>query len=545
MAYGTNAHPPYKDQGPLIAALPPHLVPSSSYFDNTPVSSSEQQKSRTKRLVIVGDVHGRLLALKTLLTKVGFDHRNGDHLILAGDLITKGPNSAGVVQLAMDVGASAVRGNHEDKVLAIASEKERHKKQRKKKGKKGGHKKKQKKQDAATWSDESEEASEEDELSVSSDDDDGNNNNDDDDRATKSGNGDHKSVLRSLTKSQLAWVASLPVILRVGNLSSSTPFSADGSIATAPTKKPIHPPKAPWDAGEVVVVHAGLVPNVPLEKQDAWACMNMRSLLYPAAEEGKKKKTKGKNGKKSKKDKESSVEDDEEEDTEQQLSDLNVNNDQEGTLEKHKGKKGGKGGNETDDGNSDGDAVVAVPSDTREGEPWSRAWNRVQNSIADHSDRMVVVYGHDARSGLQAEPVNVRIWQGPGIAAESDAFEVLSGSSGDEHEKENNEEAQGEEEEEGANEDEEEEEEEEEEEVDEDGQKNGKIEARRRRKKHGKSHRGKRRRKGIRYAFGLDSGCGHGRQLSALVIEALPPSTGEISASGSIRHEVVQVDCSA
>jgi hypothetical protein len=40
---------------------------------------------------------------------------------------------------------------------------------------------------------------------------------------------------------------------------------------------------------------------------------------------------------------------------------------------------------------------------------------------------------------------------------------------------------------------------------------------------------------GLRYAFGLDSGCGHGRQLSALVVEAGP---------AGVSHTVVQVDCS-
>ncbi|KAK3905748.1 hypothetical protein C8A05DRAFT_30444, partial [Staphylotrichum tortipilum] len=41
---------------------------------------------------------------------------------------------------------------------------------------------------------------------------------------------------------------------------------------------------------------------------------------------------------------------------------------------------------------------------------------------------------------------------------------------------------------------------------------------------------------GTRYAFGLDSGCGHGKQLTALIVEAGP---------GGITHRVEQVDCSA
>lgn len=71
----------------------------------------------SSRLIIVGDVHGMLNELTALLDKVQFD-KNSDHLILAGDLISKGPDSPGVVDLAMSLGATAVRGNHEDHILA-------------------------------------------------------------------------------------------------------------------------------------------------------------------------------------------------------------------------------------------------------------------------------------------------------------------------------------------------------------------------------------------------------------------------------------------
>lgn len=58
-------------------------------------------------------------SLLDLLTKADFNEKH-DHLILAGDMISKGPDSKGVVDLAMKVGASAVRGNHEDRVLKAA-----------------------------------------------------------------------------------------------------------------------------------------------------------------------------------------------------------------------------------------------------------------------------------------------------------------------------------------------------------------------------------------------------------------------------------------
>lgn len=42
-----------------------------------------------------------------------------DHLIFTGDLINKGPDSAGVVDLAREHSASSVRGNHEDRILLL------------------------------------------------------------------------------------------------------------------------------------------------------------------------------------------------------------------------------------------------------------------------------------------------------------------------------------------------------------------------------------------------------------------------------------------
>jgi hypothetical protein len=68
------------------------------------------------RLIIVGDVHGMKDDLIHLLDKVDFQRKH-DHLILAGDVISKGPDSPGVVDLAMELGASVVRGNHEDRIL--------------------------------------------------------------------------------------------------------------------------------------------------------------------------------------------------------------------------------------------------------------------------------------------------------------------------------------------------------------------------------------------------------------------------------------------
>ena len=56
-----------------------------------------------------------------LLDKVSFSPTD-DHLIFTGDLINKGPDSAGVVDLARQYSASCVRGNHEDRVLLLRND---------------------------------------------------------------------------------------------------------------------------------------------------------------------------------------------------------------------------------------------------------------------------------------------------------------------------------------------------------------------------------------------------------------------------------------
>lgn len=68
------------------------------------------------RTLIVGDVHGCADELDDLLRAAAFT--KGDRLILVGDLVAKGPDSAGVVARARELGARAVLGNHEMPVLA-------------------------------------------------------------------------------------------------------------------------------------------------------------------------------------------------------------------------------------------------------------------------------------------------------------------------------------------------------------------------------------------------------------------------------------------
>ena len=67
------------------------------------------------RTVIVGDVHGCRRELEQLLERIRFS--NGDRLVFVGDLVARGPDSLGVLDIVRRTGALVVRGNHEQKLL--------------------------------------------------------------------------------------------------------------------------------------------------------------------------------------------------------------------------------------------------------------------------------------------------------------------------------------------------------------------------------------------------------------------------------------------
>ncbi|MFZ5894374.1 MAG: metallophosphoesterase [Myxococcota bacterium] len=68
------------------------------------------------RTIVIGDVHGCVVELNELLSKVGV--ASGDQVVFVGDLVARGPDSRGVLRLVRELGAKAVRGNHEERLLA-------------------------------------------------------------------------------------------------------------------------------------------------------------------------------------------------------------------------------------------------------------------------------------------------------------------------------------------------------------------------------------------------------------------------------------------
>ncbi|KAG0343742.1 hypothetical protein BG005_002226 [Podila minutissima] len=292
---------------------------------NSKWAPSTESSTQRKRLVIVGDVHGRLPQLMKLLEKIGFDNKSGDHLVFTGDLINKGPDSPGVVQLAMDLGASAVR-----ETTKIACWRRMHSLRAVVFPTTSGS------DGRLVFEDSNVPLPEDIPYAVSSD----------------------YVTATQLSEEQVAWLSSLPLILRIGTLQGAT--------------------TAPWNAGSIVVAHAGLVPSVPLEQQDPWAVMNMHGLVHPTEDTHHETiqvaLTKAARDRFWRRASFEATADD------AGLSQSPGSQDQEETWRSPDG---------------------IAPIEASEGKLWRDAWNESQNLIEVPGQRTVVVYGHDARAGLQ------------------------------------------------------------------------------------------------------------------------------------------------
>ncbi|POR36941.1 Bis(5'-nucleosyl)-tetraphosphatase, symmetrical, partial [Tolypocladium paradoxum] len=146
------------------------------------------------------------------------------------------------------------------------------------------------------------------------------------------GEAGHLAVARRLAPEHVAWLSRLPLILTVDPL-------------------------------PICIVHAGLVPGVPLDKQDPWAVMNMRTLRYPREElRGMENKN-------------------------------NFRRDASPA-------PAAAAGHKTPMANVDADPNrdVAVPIEGHSGEKWTDAWNRQQNLMST-TERRTVIYGHDSKRG--------------------------------------------------------------------------------------------------------------------------------------------------
>lgn len=201
--YDTNSSTPL-----FGSNLRPHLggLIQSKDLDSSLIPGGPKA-SKSRRLIFIGDIHGCKNELLELLEKVKFNEAT-DHIVSVGDIVTKGPDPLGVVDVLREKKASVVRGNQDDRVILLAERHHQHARGE-----------------------------------------------DVEDLTARS---EHKhdlqapeGIARALTKEQLKWLQTFPLILRIGYVKH---------------------------VGEVVAVHAGLVPGVPLEAQDPVAIMNMRSI---------------------------------------------------------------------------------------------------------------------------------------------------------------------------------------------------------------------------------------------------------------------------
>ncbi|XXH05731.1 hypothetical protein Hte_012167 [Hypoxylon texense] len=311
----------------LVSSLPPSALPQPGGGPDSP------------HLIIIGDVHGQLTALDALLKKAGYSAERGDTVVFTGDMINKGPDSPGVIDRAIAIGAYGVRGNHEDKVLRAWAKKKR-KDKNKHKNKHNKHKHQPSHSKAEVEEADSDdvkanrEVAEEVERREEEITDEENTDDAEAEPLSKTELADYATAAH-LTPKQLTWLAKLPVILRLGTVSPRY--------------------------GDVVVVHAGLVPGVPLEKQDARAVMNMRTLLSLTSASAS---------------------------TSGSPSLLNLNH-----------------------------PPRFEPSEGRDGQPWAHVWNELEKEKRAKREKnrkaeegggggggddlpTTVVYGHDAKTGL-------------------------------------------------------------------------------------------------------------------------------------------------
>ena len=202
------------------------------------------EKTSDRRIIVIGDVHGCYDELDNLLSQAQYEART-DHLIFTGDLISKGPSSSAVVDLAMTARASCVRGTHEDRVLLahrdiLLNPTDDHKKKPKKESEpppSPGVPGSSSPNIAAASEDIPTTAEAESET--------------EDEEALAHGSISDRKLAHELKTEQIDYLATCPVILTLGLL-----------------------PKL----GTTHIVHAGLVPGVAPDQQDPIGVMTMRAL---------------------------------------------------------------------------------------------------------------------------------------------------------------------------------------------------------------------------------------------------------------------------
>lgn len=200
-----------------FAAVAPTTTPRASGI-RIEILDKEHLPVGDRRLIFVGDVHGCREKLGHLLEKVGFRPET-DHVVAVGDLVNKGPDTLGAIDLLRSIGASSVRGNQDHDVITLAEA------ERAANRSSAGGSEKPAESTAAPSCEDADYA-----------------------------NSSPEAIARCLSTEQLTYLTSRPHILRIGELGGDR------------------------FRGETVVAHGGLVPGLALDRQDPEAVMNVRAL---------------------------------------------------------------------------------------------------------------------------------------------------------------------------------------------------------------------------------------------------------------------------
>lgn len=105
----SNERPKLEPLGWDYDGLPTPEVDGPAVLDLT--------RNERGRDLIVSDVHGQRATFERLLEMVNYSPQSGDRLLMLGDLVDRGPDSAGMLQWLQRDEVYCIRGNHEQLML--------------------------------------------------------------------------------------------------------------------------------------------------------------------------------------------------------------------------------------------------------------------------------------------------------------------------------------------------------------------------------------------------------------------------------------------
>ena len=204
--------------------------------DCTTSTSPSSSSNNNNNILIIGDIHGCLNELKTLVQKAKIKYNNNKPfrcIILVGDLCNKGPYSTDVIKYVKEQrGWFTVRGNHDDGALAAAL---------------GDEERRMKKRYAWIFDNRDQEEEKKDE-----------------EEEFKRDNSPITSV-SSLSDEDVEWLSNIPYTITIPKSFWTMEDQGRGSH---------------YHEEDVIVVHAGLIPNVQLQDQDIKTMVTIRDVVH-------------------------------------------------------------------------------------------------------------------------------------------------------------------------------------------------------------------------------------------------------------------------